>query len=278
MTTEAPLEIKVVYDGRSRRGRKRVHAVTGRKQRGPVWVLVGGLNLIAAAALCYIAWWPVDAFLGETIFWKTPVPVDADAAAGMLFPALAKATNNDPPPEPDETLPEWDAAFSGRTAGMVIVTSAYSWLTLATIASCTLALAGGAACGRRGGLGLRIIGLILALGAALFMVWKGYTIWAEVDFSMEFPTSKWRLGMAGLAVLLALISITAARGRRGLTRLAGITLIALAAGSVVGLYLGQQSGAVELKETLLSPLPLIFVLSQALWGLALLPIASRAGR
>ena len=43
----------------------------GRKRR----LVVGTLNLLMAALLCYSTWWLADSYLFDVIFFKTPLPI-----------------------------------------------------------------------------------------------------------------------------------------------------------------------------------------------------------
>jgi hypothetical protein len=156
--------------------------------------------------------------------------------------------------------------------------TAYSWLTLATIASCALALAGGAALGRVGGRAWRISGTILLVGVVGGLAWAGYGVWKE--FGMEYPPNYLRAGMGGLALLIALLGLAVGRGARGLSYFAAFALLVSAAGSAVGVYMWVLCGAItseELPVTLVLFMALIFTV-HSFWGWALLPLTARLGR
>ncbi len=274
MTTAAPLDIKVVYDSRARRGRSRPRASATRKQRSLAWGLVGTLNLAMAAGLCYATWWPVDAFLRETMIMKMPVQVDPEAVAAMLFGGAAKKAPSTSAQPSGDAAPE--PRFTGETAQTVIIATGYGWLTVATIASCALAMAGGASWGRGRDAVLRYIAGMLAIVVVGILAWRAYVVWSARGFT--YSTGDLQAGMVGLFVLVMLLGLTLGRVSRGLTRVAGIALIFTAVGGVVSLYLGSQANAVDLSAVVSVPLAIAVLATTAVWGLLLMPVAARIGR
>jgi hypothetical protein len=276
MNTTTPLDIKVVYDASSRRKRKGTVVPGGeRKRAAPILLVVGLLNLAAAGGLCYATWWPIDSFIYMNFVLRTPLDIDLDAAAGAIMPGLSA----DSPQAAGATdLPVGELpppTIVGRTAQIVIGVTGYSWLTLATMAACALALAGGAAWGRSGGALWRTAGLLLAVVVVAGLAWFGYSVWTE--YGTVYPPGALDLGMGGLVLLAALVGMAIGRGARGLTRLAGIMLIISAAGSVAGLYSGRLCGAVESQYASFSFMAVVFVI-HSVWGWVLLPLASRMRR
>ena len=311
-STNEPLEVKVIYSAASRRRRAgKVVPATRIRRSGPGgWSLLGAVNLVIAGVLCYAAWWPIDGFIYSTFSWKTPVPgLDVERTAQMFGilpePSAAKpqpvpdevdpgdneakdaapedsapreAVTEEPPPEEPLTS-DVDAAatskYSGPTARAIIGASAYSWLTLATIASCALALAGGTALGRGRESSWRRIGLIMAVALVLGLAWGAYDTLAE--YGMQYPTGRARDGIVGIILLCALLGFAIARRARGLMRLAAVTLILSAVTSVVALVLAGQCAAVEPGYAASGFLALVFVIHSA-YGWILLPVAARVGR
>jgi hypothetical protein len=207
--------------------------------------------------------------------WKTPiVGVDAEAAAGALFPALATGAET-APTLPSEEEPVDTPKFVGKTATIIIVAAGYAWLTISTIAACALALSAGAAFGRAGGPPIRQFGVILAGGGALLLAWLAFDILSEYD--RGFPPSYLRAWMAGLVCLSALIGLAIGRGVRGLTRLAAVTVILAAVGTAVGLYFGGQCGAISAERSTPLILLLAFIV-HSLYGWILLPLSFRLAR
>ena len=236
------------------------------------WLLVGTVSLIAVGALTYATWWPADKFIYLTFTWKTPiVGVDAEAAAGALFPNLAAGAEIEPTLPPVEE-PVVTPKYVGETATIIIVTAGYAWLTVSTIAVCALALSAGAVFGRVGGAPIRRFGVILAGGGVLILAWLAFDILSEYD--RGFPPSYLRAWMAGLVCLSAAVGLAIGRGVRGLTRLAAVTVILAAAGTTVGLYLGGQCGAVPAERSAPMILLLAFVI-HSLYGWILLPLSFR---
>ncbi len=239
-------------------------------------VLLGLLNLIAAGAVYYGAWWRVDKdYLYLKLIMTTPlVGVDANTSTSFLVPKRQDADQPQPPPVRQQTETQ-EPRFHGVTAQTLIPVTAYSWLALATIASCALASAAGAALGSALGSSGRLIALVLALAALAGLGWVGFGVWTE--YGMTFPPNHFRAGMGGVILFFVLLGMATARGARGWTRFAAVALILSALGSVAGLYLGTLCGAIKTTEFIVPFLPflaIVFVI-HSLWGWILLPMASR---
>ena len=232
-------------------------------------------NLLAAGGLSYITWWRVDPFIYDVFTWKTPLPgVDADQAAAQLFPNLSASVERTPVPA-GQAEPADAPKYAGKTATVIIGTTAYAWLTLAVIASCALALSAGTALGRAGGLVLRRVGVILAVGGVLALGWAAYEVFSE--HGLQYAPRQLRIGMTALVLLAALVGLAIGRGTRGLARLAAITLILSAVGTAVGLHLGGQCDAVSPEQSALLFVFLAFIL-HSLYGWILLLATRRIRR
>jgi len=268
-----PLDIKVVYSASGRPARaRRARPVSPGGRRNTAWVVLGIFNIAAAGALCWATWWPADRFIFETFVWKTPIPgVDLHAVAGIfgVHPDQAEGVRRDevPTEEPAES-----PTFTGETARLIIGGSAYTWLTLATVAACALAMAGGAGLAAAGGAPWRRVGWILSAGAVMGLAWGAYDTWTE--FGMEFPTETNRAGMAGLVILCLVVGLAAGRHPRGLSRFAAVMLVLSALVSVGGLLLGDACGAIEPEHSAIGFLAIVFVI-HSVYGWILFPVASR---
>ncbi len=266
------LQINVVYDasGRRRRPRK-VPLVRGRNPRR-TWAVLGLLNLVAAGGSYYATWWRADpALIYPKLILYTPLPgVEVGTVARVFGPPAPRPadTRSTPVSRASSTTPvnELD------TAAVVLWATAYGWLTLATIASCALALSAGALCGRAGGAVLRRIGTILTVGAVLALAFAMYHVWTK--YARQYPPDHLRFGMGGLVFLCTMIGLMIGGGLRGLTRLASAAVILSATGSVIGLYLWAQCDAMPPEQSSITFLALVFII-HSLWGWILLPVTSR---
>jgi hypothetical protein len=236
------------------------------------------LNLIAAGALYYGTWWRVDPFLYVRFMMRGYLPgVDLDQAANIFGPRLPSSQEAQPPPEPEQT-PATGAAYTGQTGNIIIGATAYSWLTLATIASGAVAFASGTALGRAGGLQWRRAGMFLMLGLLVVLGLAGYGVWTE--FGMQYRPSHLRIGIGGLVLLAVFLGLAMGRGARLWTLVASAVIILSAVGSAVGLYLGTLCGLVtpdELPFRFPYFVALVFVLHSS-WGWFLLATAPRLAR
>jgi hypothetical protein len=227
-----------------------------------------------AGAMYYAIWWQVDPWIFMTFMLKTPVvqPIpdepDLESAAELMFRITPERPAADPEVAGTTDSPRW----TGRTAAAVITTVAYSWLTIATISCCALALAGAASLSRSGGPRLRVLGAALAVLLATGLIYGGYWAWSQ--YSMGFKVVHLRVGMAGLAALCAAIGLIAARWLTRMTRLASLLTILAAAASVIGLYLWVECGAVEPKYATPGFLALVFLV-HSFWAWVLLAVSFR---
>ena len=276
--TVPPLDITIVYSASGRQRRRESVAHTYRAARGGSLLLLGALNLIAAGAMYYGIWWRVDPFLYVRFIMRGYLPgVDLDQAANIFGPRLPSSEEAQLPPEPEQA-PATGAAYTGQTGNIIIGATAYSWLTLSSIASGAVALASGTMLGRAGGLQWRRAGLFMMFGLLVVLGLAGYGVWAK--FGMQYRPSQLRVGMGGLVLLAALLGLAMGRGVRGWTLTASVLMILSAVGSAVGLYLGTLCGLItpdELPFRFVYFTALVFAL-HSLWGWILLATAPRLGR
>jgi hypothetical protein len=278
MTTSAPLEVKVIFDASSRGRRRPTHRVSHspRISRSSPWIVLGLLNFLVAGGLYYATWWRVDPYIYLTLMLKTPVDMDLNMAAGIFVPRPTEPREPAPPPVVEQpSLPSVAPTYTGRTAQMMIGGAAYGWLTLATLAVCALSASAGAAIGRIGGSRGRRVGTFLALTLTLVLVVAALVVWNQ--YGQQYLPSHLRIGMGGLGALSALIGLAVGRAARGLARLAAITLILSAVGTVVGLFLGSQCGAIPPAQSTPLYLALAFFIHSG-YGWIQLLILSRLSR
>ncbi len=278
MTSTTLLEVKVIFDASSRGRRKPTHRVRSspRVSRSTPWIILGLLNLLAAGGLYYAAWWRVDPFIYLTLMLKTPVDMDLDQAAGIFVPRNHEPREPAAPPAaPPLPVSVASSPWTGDTVRKVMGAAAYGWLTLATAAACALALSSGSAFGRIGGLPWRRAGIVLGGTLTLVLAVAAFVVWNE--YGRKYLPSHLRFGMGGLALWMALIGLALGRAARGLARFAAITLILSSVGTVTGLYLGSQCGAIPPEQS--TPLYLaVAFLIHSIYGWIQLPILSRMGR
>ncbi len=275
MTTIAPLEIKVVFDASARRrpgSGVKPAVVRSRHERSRAWTAVAALNLIVAFAMYYAIWWKADPEIYLILMMKTPMQMDLDAAAGIFVPSSRPRELAASVAIPSESgVSSYDAPTSQR----LIPTAAYGWLALATMATCAMGLSAGAAGVRGGGPHWRTFGwiasamLLLGLGVAVYGVWTRYGV--------RYPPNHLRLGMAGLLLLSTALGLAIGRGARGLSRLAAVCLVLAAVGTVVALYLGAKTGAIEPRYTTANALAAAFAAHSA-YGWLLLLVTWRLSR
>ena len=278
MNTSAPLEVKVVFNASSRGQRKPTRIVSRpqRVSRSSHWIVLGLLNLLSAGGLYYATWWRVDPFIYLTLMLKTPVDVDLNMAAGIFVPRPTEPREPAPPPAVEQpSPPSIVPSYTGRTAQIMIGGAAYGWLTLATVAACALSASAGAAMGRVGGSSGRRLGTLLALILTLVLAVATLVVWNQ--YGQQYLPNHLRIGMGGLGVLCALIGLAIGRAARGLARLAAITLILSAVGTVVGLYLGSRCGAIPPTQATPFCLILAFLVHSG-YGWIQLPILFRLSR
>lgn len=265
--TSAPLEVKVIYDSSSGRG-KRGTAVTRTGAANSRWLVVGLLNLLLAGAFYYGTWWRVDReVLYPKLLMKSTIPgVDLNQVTQALGPKNAPRRRPAPPSRVPMTIDK-------ETIQLWVVS--YSWLTLATIAYGALALSAGSLLGRWRGGSIRRIGVILTVAAASGLGLAAYIVLSK--HGMSYPTGALRWAMGGLGALLLLLGLAIASRVRGLAKLASIALLLSAVGSAVGLILFGNIDAVPKEQTTVTFVGMVFVI-HAFWAFILWPISSRLPR
>lgn len=288
--TTAPLDVKVVYDASATRGRRGT-VVTRTGVAPSRWLIVGVINVVTSGVLCYGAWWRVDSeILYPGIVMHSTIPgVNLNLLSANMIPKkrtphakpLTKSSDQEPA---RAALPASKASpATASTAGSRTVDArtvqlwgaAYTWLALATLASCALSLSSGSLIGRWRGDSIRSVGMILTGGAVLGLGLSVYTVFNK--YGMEYPTGHLRLTMAGLGALCFCVGLSIAGRVRGLARFAGGTVILSAIGSVVGLYLWSRIDAVPPEQATLTYLLIVFAIHSA-WGWILWVVAPRLPR
>jgi hypothetical protein len=275
MTRTTPLEIKVVYDASL--GRRRAGAVSltryRKSSRTALMLLFGAANLSVAACAYYVTWWKVDPFMNVTLFMRTPltgVKLSDVSRAIVPDPANRSATEpaSTPTPSDADSSP---VTFSPQTTQVILGSTKYAWLTLATVSACALAAAGGALLGSARIDMFRRMGIILFLGALLVLSYVGGSTWNE--YGWQFPTRTVRYGMAGVVVLGAALGLVLSTRARLFCRLGTITTLIAALGTVAGLYLGHLAGAIPSSQISASYLATAFMIHSS-WALVLWPLTS----
>jgi hypothetical protein len=233
-------------------------------------VLLGALNLVAAAGLYYGIWWQVDPELRLRVLIHMPLPgVDIDQAAKALGPGGVQS--------PSRSVGASDAArdIRAQTAQAAwFVGTIVGWEALATASICALALSGGALLAKGGGSRIRAGGIAFGLVALLLFAWQAYALWKQ--YGRVVP-DQIRVDVGVIVLLAALIGLGVARSVRGLTYLGAIMLIISACGTAFAVYVGTAYDALKLEELPLPLLPslvLVFVM-HSLWGWVLLALAPR---
>lgn len=295
MSSSQPLDIKVIYSAskRPQRGKRRpapppasaavitassarvidvaaTPSISRRTTRRP-WIVLATFNLLIAGGLYYGIWWQADKAINVTLMLQTPIPgMDADALANQLFPGGAPDPNSDI--NLSSISEEEQPRFTGSTATVIIIGSAYGWETVSTIALCLLALGAGASIGRGTDSRWRRIGVIVTVGGALWMAYLTYDIWSR--YKLGFQTNHLRAGMGVLVLWFVLLGIAVDRGHRRWLRIGAWSLIVAGATTGLALFLGNQCGAID--DEWATPLVLIgaFV-AHSLYGWILLPVSAR---
>lgn len=280
-TATETLDIKVVYSAGGP-GRKRRRSTSPLSSRGSAprsrlsLVLVGMISLTLAGGLYYTAWWKVDKKLYLRLMIHGEFPMDAQAAAGKMFPSNRIGTKTQPTRTREKSAAP---AFTVSSQQIALGGSVYGWLTLAVISTCSLALSGGSMLGRRSGSSTRILAWLLVAGTLCGLGWGVWTV--QTQFDGSYKPNHLRLAMGGIVLLAAAIGMALGRGVRGWTYLASITTILWAGGSVVALYFAKQHGWLKPDlspvETTTTFMAIVFIAHSA-WGWLLLPMASRASR
>ncbi len=265
--TSAPLEVKVIYDSSSGRG-KRATVVTRTRVANSRWLVVGLLNLLLAGALYYGTWWRVDReVLYPKMIMKSTIPgVDLSQVALALGPKKARRPQPPPPAAVATTI-------DTETIQLWVV--CYSWLTLATIAYGALALSAGSLLGRWRGDSSRRIGVILTVATASGLGLTAYIVLSK--HGMSYPTGALRWAMGGLGGLMLCLGLAIASHVRGLAKLASIALLLSAIGSGLGLVMFGKIDAVPKEQTTVTFVGMVFVI-HSLWAWILWPVSSRLPR
>lgn len=235
------------------------------------WVLLGAVfNLAVAAGMYYATWWKADPHIYMVFMTKLPLDVPRDFAHNPLglnaatLEALGQLPEEgDSSPDPASPRPRWD----GKSAQLIIPITAYGWLTFATASACGVGLAGGAWLGRAAGRPVRLWGLICAAALTLYLGYAGYGVWSESQ--KMFDPDKLRLGMGMLVLVIALFGIPLAARARGITRLAVVTILAAALATGAAVWLGAQSGALDLKFAHWTSVAAAFTI-HGFWGILML--------
>lgn len=274
MTTTGPLEIKVIFDAGARRRPGRAAAAALPRSRGESvrgWAVLALMNLIAASAFYYAVWWRVDRELYMILMMKTPVTMDLEAAGSIFVPsaeprsAVRREPVADSPP----------GQFAPATAQWLIPTTAYTWLTLATAATCALGLACGAAALRAGGAHWRRFGWVASTLTFVALAGGAYLVWRR--FGAAYPPNHLRVGMGGLVLFSTMLGIALGVGARKASRVAAYAILVAAVATSVALFLGAKCGAIEPIYATATALATAFALHSA-YGWLLLVAAWKLSR
>ncbi len=280
MISTKPLDIKVVYDASKRRGAKTVARAilprrAGTRAGRAVWL--GLFNLAVAGAMYYGVWWQVDPYIYITLMKKTPIDLPADFASGGLFvtpdprhsTSFGNANGPDSGNGADAAANEPSPKWVGKTAQIVIPATAYGWLALSTLAICAVGLAAGASLGFGKKASFRWIGWTLAVVTAAGIGYALYRGWsqanpsestnglierlAKAQLSLKYKPIHLRTTMGAVGFLALSIGLTFSRRMFGTLRLACVMVVLASLGTVAGIWLWSQCGAIE--TTL--PIPLL---------------------
>jgi len=265
--TFAPLEVKVIYDASSGRG-KRGAVVTRTGVANSRWLVVGLLNLLLAGALYYGTWWRVDRdVLYPKLIMNTTIPgVNLDVLAAQMSGQKTRIRRPSSPP-PSSNVVDKDT--------ILLWSVTYGWLALSTIAYGALALSAGSLLGRWRGDSIRRIGVILTVAAAAGLGLAAYIVLSK--HGMEYPTGALRWAMGGFGALLLFLGLAIASRVRGLAKFASVALLLSAICSAVGLVMFGKVEAVPQEQTTITFIGMVFVI-HAFWAFILWPVSSRLPR
>jgi hypothetical protein len=271
MSATDSVPVRVIFDSTQRRRRGPV-AYVSRRSAGKSILILGLLNFAVAGTLYYVIWWRVDPFLAVNMVLKTPIiadipQADLEAAVSQMF-GMPLQTRREAAADVTADSDAARSRWSGGTTQRIIPGAAYTWLTLATMGYCFLALAGGAAFGAGLAPGelKRLAGLLLTLFLVGGLAYGGYIIFTK--YRTGYPVEYLRYGMGGLALLAAALGLALSpqgRGLRRAIRLASYCIILSAIASVLGVYLWREAGAIEPQYATPAMLALIFAAHSA-WG------------
>ncbi len=271
MSVSPQVEIKIVYGGRSRKGRSRWSysppAAPARRL-----IALGLVNLLFAGGLYYGTWWHADRQLQVLLLMHMEFSgVDTDAVVSGIIPKDAPPLNGKAPATVRRAPPATAAGQGLTSRGILFGSTIYGWEALSTLAMCLLALSSGRLLRRAGSSSIRVAGALVGLPVIAGLVWLVFSRWEK--FGGYVPDElRFSSGAAIVAVLL--FGLLCGRRTRGWTLLAAVMLILSAGGTVWGLYFGAQCDAIDPKYATTGFLALAFGL-QSLWGWILLPVAAR---
>lgn len=295
MSSSQPLDIKVIYSA-SKRPQKpkrrpapaRAPKTRAKTSKAPAidvsatpalarqtgtrpWTVLAVFNILIAGAMYYGIWWQADKMINVQMLLNTPIPgADADQIANMMFPGGAPDPNSDI--NLAQTADEEKPLFTGEAAAFLIAGSAYGWEAVSTIALCILALSAGTSIGRGTGSRWRRIGVILAVGGALWMAYVTYDTWTR--YKLGYQSSHLRAGMGVLVLWFVLVGIAVDRGHRKWLRRGAWSLIVAGLVTGLALFVGNQCDAIGDEWATPKVLIVAFV-AHSLYGWILLPVSAR---
>jgi hypothetical protein len=263
MSSASELDIKVVYaaSGEHRRARRGLGggiAIHG---------VVGFLNLLVAAALCYVTCWVAGPEILNRLLYDAPLPV-SQSELNYTIDNIFKPDPAAKPPDPAVVEEELERNVR---AGKIVGAVGTGWLGLSSFSAWLLALSAGAAWQRGRRAALRRYGLILAAGAIGVMIFGGMKLSGrEGVTNLEVL----RYGVAAALFVGLCFGLVIGRGGKWFSRLAGFVLVLAAAGSVAALLVGREFGMVD--PAMVEPIRLITVfVAHAAYGLILLILCRR---
>lgn len=269
MTEPQSLDVKVIYDASSGRRSAPTRSVRPvRAKGGTLAIFLGCASVVVSGLLYYGTWWKVDQQIYLKLMMHMPVPgLDVSEVSRMF------GLNADEVARSSPTLSERpEAGVSTRTVQVMLGFACYGWLVVATLSACGVAMAGAAAIARACDFDSRRIGIILCGGVFLGLAWGIASTWA--DFGWDYKPNHLRFGMLAPVAFAASLGLVFSSGARMLSRVAGITLIAAAAGSVAALWLGHRCDAVDAAYVSLPVLALVFA-GHSFWGWVLWVLGGR---
>lgn len=278
MSADGALEVKVIFDASSRGRRRGARVSAARRRSRPVlFVALGLLNLVAAAAAYSFTWWRADPFLYITLIMRTPVP---GVSLGDVDQAFASAPGGafggligDIEPS-EEELPA-APTIVGLRATEVIGITAYAWLTIATLTSCALALAAGSLLGRAGGSLVQRLGMALLFGLAALLAYG--VLYTLTEFGRHYPPRHLRIGMGGLTAIALMLGVAIGGRTLAFCRLASVFTIVAGVATALALYLGHACGAIDARHATPTFLA-ITLIGVSAWGWLLIPLSARWAR
>ncbi|MCH7813953.1 MAG: hypothetical protein IID40_08025 [Planctomycetes bacterium] len=253
-TTIRQLDIRRIYTSRSAGF---APAVTEAKS-GARFSVLGVLTLLLAGSWIYLAWWPADRLLGRNLIQAGLVHFPMVGGLGALLGLAPADLANPAPPEgteamvlPDEMGPPSDDAArqasqaQGVRAMKVLTAIMESWLALATLTGCWLAMCAGAAINSAPIAAAEKQRPIL-MGAVLIglaAVWLGYRLWqahriiALGDSNAAATGTGTEIAFVTLVLIAVWLSV-AALTPRGVGAVAAVlTLLLIGGGALIWIKL-----------------------------------------